>query len=215
MLRLRKNYMPFYLAATSSTITSIAWRSLYTDHRPLDSITKKPQATAPPKLQRVQKYNLKIIMSWEKASQLPTLSPGGTSQQSLKVTSVKTSRSSSMLSLGTYQSATRICLLWRPKRPAPCSHQEPTSQQPEDDLSEDLKVQLHAVVRNLPVSNQKMQQLLLTTSADPQLQSQKSTIQHGWSEMQQDCQPSISKFWNFLDALFITNDIVFKGELVS
>ena len=121
--------MPFYLAATSSTITSIAWRSLYTDHRPLDSITKKPQATAPPRLQRVQKYNLKIIMSWEKASQLPTLSPGGTSQQSLKVTSVKTSRSSSMLSLGTYQSATRRCssCYWPPQQTHSCNPRSPQS----------------------------------------------------------------------------------------
>ena len=43
--------------------------------------------------------------------------------------------------------------------------------EPEDHLSDDFNVQLHAVIRNLPVSDQKIQQLQLSTSADPQLQT--------------------------------------------
>ena len=82
------------------------------------------------------------------------------------------------------------------------------------DITSDLEEVIHAVVKTLPVSDQKMKQLELATSDDPQLQCVMSTIRRGWPEMRTNCPPSISDFWNFRDELSIIQCIVFKGEKI-
>ena len=80
--------------------------TVHSNHKPLESITKKPLAAAPPRLLhmllQLQKCNLKIVHAPGKASQSPTLCPGSTFQLSLQMTSMNTSTSSSMQPSGTY-----------------------------------------------------------------------------------------------------------------
>ena len=78
--------------------------TIHSDHKPLESITKKPLAVAPTRLQCSYKsITRRSYMSWKKASHLPTLCPGSTFQLSLQMASMKTSTSSSMQLSGTYQ----------------------------------------------------------------------------------------------------------------
>ncbi|KAK7113619.1 hypothetical protein V1264_012874 [Littorina saxatilis] len=91
---------------------------VHSDHKPLESITKKPLAAAPPRLQRMllqlQKYSLKIVHV-----------PG----KNIPVADT----------------------LSRKFIPA----------EPDDDVSEDLNVQVHSVIKNLPISDTKGAQGLL------------------------------------------------------
>ena len=84
---------------------------VYTDRKPLENITKKPLASAPPRLQRMllqlQKYNLKIPTFRARAFLSPTRSPGIFFQPCPRTTSQRTLTYRSMPSSGTCRSATR------------------------------------------------------------------------------------------------------------
>ena len=142
-----------------------------TDHKPLESITKKALATAPPRLQRMllqlQKYNLKIVHIPGK--EIPV--------------------------------ADTLSRKYLPP-------------EPEDNMTDDLDLHVHMVTKNLPVSDQKMKQLRLATSADTQLQSLMSVINLGWPEARSDCPPNITEFWNFRDELSVIDGIILKGHRI-
>ena len=86
---------------------------------------------------------------------------------------------------------------------------------PEDsDTVADLDMQVYCLFNNVPVSDEKMQQLLRITTEDPWMQELQSTILEGWPEIRRNCKPTISEFWNFLDQLSTLNGIMFKGEKI-
>ena len=86
--------------------------------------------------------------------------------------------------------------------------------EPQDSLADDLDIHVHAIIKTLPVSDQKMQQLQQATSKGPQLQALMSVIQQGWPDEHQNCQRNISEYWNFRDELSIVDGITFKGEKI-
>ena len=142
------------------------------DHKLLESITKKALATAPPRLQctllQLQKYGLKIVHIPGKEIPVP-------------------------YSLS-------------------CRYLPP---EPEDNMTaRDLDLHVHMVTKNQPVSDQKMKQLQLVTSADAQLQSLMSVINLGWPEEWSDPPPSITEFWNFRDELSVIDGIILKGHTI-
>ena len=84
---------------------------VYTDHKPLENISKKPLASAPPRLQRMllqlQKYNLKIPTFRARASLSPTRCPGSVVQPCPRTTAQRTLTCRSMPSSETCRSVTR------------------------------------------------------------------------------------------------------------
>ena len=140
------------------------------DHKPLESIMRKPLAAAPPRLQRMilqlQRYD--IIIIHKPGKQIPvadTLS----------------------------------------RKPIECS---------ESSLSEGMDLQIHTVISNAPVSDNKMAEIRAATAQDEQLSMLRRIITSGWPESHKKCPPAISAYWNHRDEISETNGILLKGEKI-
>uniref|UniRef100_A0A671WXU4 Gypsy retrotransposon integrase-like protein 1 n=1 Tax=Sparus aurata TaxID=8175 RepID=A0A671WXU4_SPAAU len=137
------------------------------DHKPLESIMRKPLAAAPPRMQRMilqlQWYDITIIH--KPGKQIPvadTLS----------------------------------------RKPIECS---------ESSLSEGMDWQIHTVVRNAPVSDNKLAEIRAATGQDEQLSMLRRIITSGWPESHKKCPPAISAYWNHRDEI---SGILLKGEKI-
>lgn len=140
------------------------------DHKPLESIMKKPLASAPPRLQRMllrlQKYSISVVHV-----------PG----KDIPVADT----------------------LSRKSLPAEAS-----------DKTEDLDAQIHCIINNLPVSDEKMKLLEKATQEDPKLATVRQYIKEGWPDTRRECSADAEDFWNFRDELSEVNGIIFKGEKI-
>lgn len=83
-----------------------------------------------------------------------------------------------------------------------------------DDTHEAFDAQVHLVVTNLPVSDQKMSDLQASTASDPDMQQLISIIKDGWSDHRNSCPPSVKPFWNYRDELSVMEGLVFKEERI-
>ena len=142
------------------------------DHKPLESISTKALAAAPPRLQRMllqlQKYDLKIVHV-----------PG-------KNIPVADTLSRQSLPIGTDGF----------------------------DMTSDLEAQVHCVVTNLPLHDNKMTEIRDATAKDLLLQQLITMIHQGWPPNRQNCMKKLVEFWNYRDELTELNGIVFKGTKI-
>ena len=140
------------------------------DHKPLETILKKPLASAPPRLQRMllrlQKYSIRVVHVPGK--QIPVADT--LSRKSL------------------------------PPEPR--------------DVTEDLDAQIHSIIHNLPVSDQKMELIRKTTADDQHLCAVVTYICNGWPESRQHCLKQAEEFWSFRDEISLIDGVVFKGERI-
>lgn len=140
---------------------------VYSDHKPIEAIMRKPLHLAPARLQRMmlrlRKYTLTIQFQ-----------PGHLM----------------------YISDTLSRL-----------HSADT-----DATVHDYDWQVYSVVRNLPISDAKLQQVKKCTSTDSSLQCLSDTILKGWPNERNLCPTSIQDYWNYRDELSVYEDIVMKGE---
>ena len=83
-----------------------------------------------------------------------------------------------------------------------------------DDLHEAFDAQVHLVMTNLPVSNQKMLDLQASTASDPDMQQLIAIIKEGWPDHRNSCPPSVKPSWNYRDELSVMEGLVFKGERI-
>jgi hypothetical protein len=67
---------------------------------------------------------------------------------------------------------------------------------------------------NLPVSDQKMEQIRLTTKSDPQMKILSSVIHEEWPNNRSDCPQSILEFWNFRDELSVIDGVILKNTKI-
>ena len=144
--------------------------SVQSDHKPLESIMKKPLMNAPARLQRMmlrlQKYNVHI-----------TYKPG----KDIPV--------------------------------ADALSRKPLSQQ-NDDLQETIEMQVHTVMRNLPVSDTKLEKIKSATQEDDTLCKLSAVIMNGWPTNKQTCPLAIQPYWNYRDELSLIEGIIFKGDRI-
>ncbi|XP_070193833.1 uncharacterized protein [Littorina saxatilis] len=140
------------------------------DHKPLETIMKKPLASAPPRLQRMllrlQKYSIKVIHVPGK--QIPV--------------------------------ADTLSRKFLPAEP--------------DDVTEDLDAQIHCIVKNLPVSDEKMARIKKATAEDQSLVTVKSYIHNGWPDTRQQCHKHALDVWSFRDELSVIDGMILKGERI-
>lgn len=73
---------------------------------------------------------------------------------------------------------------------------------------------VHGDMSNLPVSDQKMDQIKKATHCDPQMQILSKVILEGWSNDRSQCPKPILEFWNFRDELSVVNGIILKGSRI-
>lgn len=83
-----------------------------------------------------------------------------------------------------------------------------------DDTHEAFDAQVHLVVANLPVSDQKMSDLQAITASDPDMQRLIAVIKEGWPGNRSSCPPSVKPFWNYRDELSVVEGLLFKGERI-
>lgn len=140
------------------------------DHKPLESILKKPLSAAPQRLQRMclqlQKYDFTLLHK-----------PG----KEIPVADTLSRKSVA------YHDAS---------------------------LSEGMEAQVHTVISNLPVSDEKLAEIREATKQDPQLTALKRIIHTGWPETRRSCPPLVLEFWNHRDEISFADGIVLKGEKI-
>ena len=83
-----------------------------------------------------------------------------------------------------------------------------------DNTHEAFDAQVHLVVTNLPVSDQKMSDLQACTTSDPDMQQLIAVIKEGWPDHRDSCPPAVKPFWNYRDELSVMEGLVFKGERI-
>lgn len=140
------------------------------DHKPLESILKKPLSAAPPRLQRMclqlQKYDFTLLHK-----------PG----KEIPVADTLSRKSVA------YHDAS---------------------------LNEGMEAQVHTVISNLPVSDEKLAEIREATKQDSQLTALKRIIHTGWPETRRSCPPLVLEFWNHRDEISFADGIVLKGEKI-
>ena len=142
---------------------------VHSDHKPLESIMKKPLSTAPPRLQRMllqlQKYDIKVKHV-----------PGK---------SIPVSDALSRQHLSTV-----------------------------DNMSEEFKASVNALMNNIPISDGKLRQIKLKTQEDDQAKQVKYYIKNGWPDSKDKCHPLAAEYWNHRDELVIVDEVILKGERI-
>ena len=84
-------------------------------------------------------------------------------------------------------------------------------------LSEDFKdieAQVHCITTNLPINDNKMEEIRQATAEDPHLRHLKHIISEGWPENRQNCKQEMHEYWNFRDELTVIDGIIFKGTKI-
>ena len=144
--------------------------TVHSDHKPLETIAKKPLCNAPPRLQRMllqlQKYRIKVVYV-----------PG----KSIPIADT----------------------LSRKFLPAEA-----------DESTPDLDVQIHTIIKNLPVSDQKAGTIAKATKEDRKLNVLQTYIQAGWPNTRDQCHPDAAEFWTFRDELSQVQGLILKGESI-
>ena len=127
------------------------------DHKPLESILKKPLVVAPARLQRMmlrlQKYDVHI--AYKPGKEIPV---------------------------------------------ADALSRKPLAQR-SDDLQECIEMQVHTVIRSLPVSDEKLRKIKSSTQDHEVLCKLQNTILQGWPAEREQCSPLVLPYWNIRDEL--------------
>lgn len=81
-------------------------------------------------------------------------------------------------------------------------------------LSEGMDVHVHTVLKSIPISDCKLEQVRNATVKDPQLVMLKQIILAGWPECRKSCPPLVLDYWNHRDELTYTNGLILKGTKI-
>ncbi len=75
-----------------------------------------------------------------------------------------------------------------------------------------MDAQVHTVLSNLPVSDDKLREIATMSDQDPQMVLLKQVIQQGWPELRKHCPPEIIEFWNYRDEITSVDGLMIKGQ---
>lgn len=76
----------------------------------------------------------------------------------------------------------------------------------------DIEAQVHMVMSNLPVSNEKLRVFRAETAKDVILNKLIQTVLQGWPETKSEVVKDIHAYWNYRDEISVVEGILFKGE---
>ena len=79
---------------------------------------------------------------------------------------------------------------------------------------EDIEAQVHAVVQNLPISDNRLNEVKLKTKKDGQLQVLANVINTGWPDHKANCHAETLEYWSVREELCIIDGIIFKGDRI-
>ena len=78
----------------------------------------------------------------------------------------------------------------------------------------DIEAQVHCITSNLPINDNKMEEVRQATANDAHLCRLKHVISEGWPEHRQNCKQEMHEYWNFRDELTVIDGIIFKGTKI-
>ena len=80
------------------------------------------------------------------------------------------------------------------------------------NLIKGLDTHVITVIRSLPISDIKIQQIQDAKRNDTLMQMLIEVIKTSWPETRQNCPKTVLEFWNHIDEISCENDIVFRGQ---
>ncbi|KAK2704195.1 hypothetical protein QYM36_017493 [Artemia franciscana] len=81
-------------------------------------------------------------------------------------------------------------------------------------MQNDIEVFVHTVMKSLPVSDSKLDEIRRETEKDTQLKVVKELILKGWPGTRQSCPTDAVRLWNIKDELAIHDGLVLKGQRI-
>ena len=78
-------------------------------------------------------------------------------------------------------------------------------------LTMQINAHVHSVIRLMPISNKRMNEVKEKTNNDDVLIELRNTIINGWPDQKRNCNPEVVDFWNVRDELSVADGIVLKG----
>ena len=82
------------------------------------------------------------------------------------------------------------------------------------ETEEDIRVYVDAIVKSMPVTSNKRNQIVEETKKDDQLQELLGIIRDGWPETKQQCPVRVREYWNIRSELSEADGIIFKGTKI-
>ena len=79
-------------------------------------------------------------------------------------------------------------------------------------VDEDIDVNL--IEQELPMTEEKLQELKNATRNDNQLMALANTVQSGWPESRLQVPDCVRMFWNYRDEITVINGLIYKGPAV-
>ena len=81
-------------------------------------------------------------------------------------------------------------------------------------LQNDIEVYVHTVMKSLPVSNSKLEEIQHETRQDAQLAALTSLVHDGWPSKCQSCPMEVVAFWNIQHKLSVHDGLLLKGQRI-
>ena len=81
-----------------------------------------------------------------------------------------------------------------------------------DDLG--LDVYVEAILKHMPVSNEKLAEIRNTTRADNKLQELQKHVEQGWPKVIKHVPEIICPYWNYRDEITVTGGIQYKSQKI-
>ena len=80
---------------------------------------------------------------------------------------------------------------------------------------EDLETQVHSVIGNLPIADNRLQQVKSETLKDPQLHKLMEMIREGWPESRTLCPSTLKECWMVREDLSVIDNIILKRDKLA
>ncbi|KAL0161181.1 hypothetical protein M9458_044906, partial [Cirrhinus mrigala] len=84
----------------------------------------------------------------------------------------------------------------------------------DDSLSEGMDAQVHTLIANIQVSDNKLKEIIAATAQDTQLTTLNQVTKTGWPDTYKQCPPLIREYWNPRCDISEIDGIMFKGEKI-
>ena len=81
-------------------------------------------------------------------------------------------------------------------------------------LQNDIEVYVHTVMKSLPVSDSKLEEIRHETRQDAQLATLTSLVHDGWPSKRQSCPMEVLAFWNIQHELSVHDGLLLKGQRI-
>lgn len=83
-----------------------------------------------------------------------------------------------------------------------------------DELDDDVIVHVNMLIKNLPVSSERLQWLKTATSADDSMQILKTYCKKGWPACKKQVNKLVQEYWNFRSEIHTEAELLFRGNSI-